>query len=133
MAIHYDPKLKRFRDNSGRIVSKARAQRSSVARREYAAAQQKPRKVSPAKLPPSKPKTAPKKVSPAKPAPSKPKAKRPPKPKPKPSTRDVPPWEKEGVVREYPAPDEWFPEVDFYGYDDLIDDWGDYDDEDTNS
>lgn len=122
MAIHYDPKLKRFRDDSGKMVSKDRALRSSIARREYEAAQRKKPKL----------KALPKqKVSPAKPKvklKAKLKARLPAKPAPR-----IPPWEREGIVREYPEPDEWLPEVDFYGYDDLIDDWGDYDDEETDS
>ena len=122
MAIHYDKRLKRFRDDAGRMVSAKRAMRSSVARREFEAAQRTPR------LPASA-----KKVSHAKP-PAKPRPKPRAKPKPKPrAPGPMAPWEKEGIVREYPAPDEWIPEVDFYGYDDLVDDWGDYDDEETDS
>lgn len=119
MAIHYDSKLRRFRDSTGKMVSKTRAMRSSIARREYEAARRKklPRKVSPAKLPP-KPKPKPK-----------PKV----KPKVKPPLPRIPLWEQEGIVREYPEPDEWLPEVDFYGYDDLVDEWGDYGDEETDS
>lgn len=112
--------------------------RSSIARREYEAAQRKQKtkpkikpKVSPAKPPPKpKPKAKPQ---------AKPKAKKTVKPKAKPKAKPTPridlspPWEREGIVREYPDPDEWFPEVDFYGYDELLDEWGDYDDEDTDS
>jgi hypothetical protein len=147
MAIHYDPKLKRFRDHLGHWVSAARAQKSSIARREYEAAQRKrstpkpkpkpppppPPKVSHAKPKakgsPLKGKPAPK-VSHAKPAPKVSRAK--PKRKRKPRGL-LSPWEYEGDVREYPAPDEWFPEIDSYGYDDLVEDWGDYENEDTGS
>lgn len=126
MAIHYDAKSKRFRDERGRLVAKDRAMRSSVARREYEAAQRKakpkpkPAATKPKTKPKAKAKPKAKKVSPAKPQ------------RAEPDSR-LPPWEHEGIVREYPEPDEWFPEVDFYDYDDLTDEWGDYDDEDTDS
>lgn len=129
MAIHYDPKTKRFRDSSGKLVKKERAMRSSIARAEYERAM---RKVVHGKPPAKK---APVKKAPAKKAPAK-KATRPPKP-PAPPSRvtipEAPPWEQEGIVREYPEPDEWFPEIDLYGYGDALDDWGDYYDEDTTS
>ena len=134
MAIHYDPKTKRFRDSSGKLVKKERAMRSSIARAEYERAM---RKVVHGKPPAKKApvKKAPAKKAPAKKAPAK-KATRPPKP-PAPPPRvtipEAPPWEQEGIVREYPEPDEWFPEIDLYGYDDALDDWGDYYDEDTTS
>lgn len=144
MAIHYDPKTKRFRDSSGKLVKKERAMRSSIARAEYERAMRKvvhgkpTAKKAPAKKPPAKKapaKKAPAKKAPAKKAPAK-KSTRPPKP-PAPPPRvtipEAPPWEQEGIVREYPEPDEWFPEIDLYGYDDALDDWGDYYDEDTTS
>jgi hypothetical protein len=42
MSIHYHKASGRFRDDSGRFVSKERAQRSSVARAEFAAAHKPP-------------------------------------------------------------------------------------------
>lgn len=138
MAIHYDAKLKRFRDDSGRLVSRDRAWRSSVARAEFAKAQKvsrakpkavvkPPPKAAPPKKVPAK-KAAAKKVTAKKAAPSKGK---------KPAQHRVFPWEVSGVVREYPDPQEWFPdfeEPDYdYDYDDLADDWGDFEDEDTTS
>lgn len=152
MAIHYDPKTKRFRDDKGRLVARDRAMRSSIARREYEKAQKakpKPKPKTPPPPPPKKRKAKPappppkkRKAKPAPPPPPPPppppkvsRAKPKPKPKPKPKEEGprIPPWEREGIVKEYPDPDEWFPEIDFYGYDDLEDDWGDYDDEDTDS
>lgn len=38
MAIHYDKKSGRFKDDNGRFVSKDKAMRSSIARREYESA-----------------------------------------------------------------------------------------------
>lgn len=127
MAIHYDPKSKRFRDDKGRMVAAAKAMRSSVARREYEAAQ---RKATP------KPKAKPAKAAPKAKPKVKPKAKPKAEPKVSPAKPQQPrqaPWETEGIVREYPEPDEWFQDDDFYDYDDLVDDWGDYDEEDTDS
>ena len=123
MAIHYDKKLKRFRDDTGRLVSKQRAMKSSVARAEYAKAQ----KVSRAKTAkPPKKDQSPKTKVPAKSKPPRKKAKQHP----------TPPWEGE-VVREYPEPESWFPDVDhdeyWYSYEDFLDDWGDFDDEETTS
>jgi len=134
MAIHYDPKTKRFRDERG-FVSRERAMRSSVARREYEAAQRKKAKPKPKPAPKAKPKPAPKPAPKAKPKPAKkvshgkPKAK--PRPR-KPKDADLPPWDREGIVKETPDDDEWFTEFP-YDYDDLIDEWGDYDDEETDS
>lgn len=136
MAIHYDPKTKRFRDDKGRLVARDRAMRSSIARREYEKAQKaKPKpKPKPKTPPPPPPKKRKAKPAPPPPPPPPPKVSRAkPKPKPKEEGPRIPPWEREGIVKEYPDPDEWFPEIDFYGYDDLEDDWGDYDDEDTDS
>lgn len=139
MAIHYDAKSKRFRDERGRLVSKDRAMRSSVARREYEQAQRK-RKVSPAKPPTKQPAAPPAKKSPAKKPPAKkppakksPAKKPPAKRAPPPPQEFVPPWEIEGIVREYPEPDEWFPEVDWFDYDDVLEDWGNFTDEETDS
>ena len=42
MAIHYHKASGRFRDDSGRFVSKAKAWRSSIARREYHEAHAEP-------------------------------------------------------------------------------------------
>ena len=129
MSIHYDAKLKRFRDSSGRLVSRARARKSSIARAEYQRAQRRPSRPKPqpkGAVPKVLPKAAPKLVKkttrkPTEPTPRAPQA----------------PWERQGVVREYPDPDEWFPDTDHddydYGYDDLIEDWGDYGEEDTDS
>lgn len=141
MAIHYDAKSKRFRDERGRLVSKDRAMRSSIARKEYEKAQRKARpmvkpKAEPKAPPAKKPKVShakppvkkKPKVSPAKPTPKKPRKKPPVVRGPR-----VLPWEQEGIVQEYPEPDEWFPEVDFYDYDDLYEDWGEFEDEETDS
>ena len=121
MAIHYDAKAKRFRDDSGRLVSRDRAMRSSVARREYEKAQRKRPAVK-----------APAKKAPAKKAPAKPKAPRVVIKRHDPFEDGVAPWEREGIVREYPDDDQWFIN-DGYGYDDLIDEWGQFDDEETDS
>lgn len=139
MAIHYDKKLGRFRDDAGRLVSRDRAMRSSVARREYEAAQRKP------KPKPKPPAPLPKRKPPPPPPPP-PKPKRKPKPKaktpsksrqvtktPKVSQAKLPPWMRGGIIKETPDPEEWFADDDFYGYDDLADEWGDYDDDDTTS
>lgn len=134
MAIHYDPKTKRFRDDSGRLVKKERAMRSSIARAEYERAMRKvvhgkpPAKKTPAKKAPAK--KAPTKKAPAKKISRPPK---PPAPPPRQTIREAPPWEQQGIVREYPEGDEWFPDIDLYGYDDALDDWGDFYDEDTTS
>ena len=145
MAIHYDPKLKRFRDSSGKLVTQDRAMRSSVARREFDAAQRKPKPAPPKPKPaPPKPKPAPPKRKPAPPPPPPPKRKPKAKPKapsksrqvtkaPKVSQAKLPPWMRDGIVQETPDPDQWFADDDFYGYDDMIDEWGDYDDDDTTS
>lgn len=146
MAIHYDKKLGRFRDDSGRIVSRDRAMRSSVARREYEAAQRKPAKrksVPPPPPPPKKRKPPPPPPPPPlPPPPSPPPKKRKPKAPsrsrkvvkaPKVSQAKLPPWMRDGIIKETPDPEEWFDETEFYGYDDLIDEWGDYDDDDTTS
>jgi hypothetical protein len=159
MAIHYDAKLKRFRDGSGKLVSKAKAMRSSIARREYEQAVQKaaavrkptavakrvlsdvpPRAQKPAVLPRKKPRAPAKAVvlaPAAKPIPPKKKTK-PKKPgKVKPfrafEEEDLPPWMREGVVREYPRSWEWFRDDEYYSYDELIEDWGEYDDDETTS
>lgn len=179
MAIHYDKKTGRFKDDKGRFVARDKAMRSSIARREYenaTAVQKRKPKALPVAVPvrkPAKPKAARKVDTP----PPKPKAKRAPqvqhaKPKPKdaykaprkqaakpsppptpvpkkkapakkrrprgrPSPRVEPPWDQEGFIREFPEDDEWFPEVGAwdrdYGYDDVADDWGDYEDDDTTS
>lgn len=100
MAIHFNKASGRFKDDRGRFVSKSKAMRSSIARREYAEA------------------TAPKPAH---------KAKRPAKSAPK------APWIDEGLIKEHPEPGEWFDEAELYGYDDLIDDWGDYADEGIDS
>jgi len=151
MAIHYDKKLGRFRDDSGRLVSRDRAMRSSVARREFEAATKPKRKPKPAPPPaPVKRKPAPppapvkRKQAPPPPPPPPPSPKRKPKTKkpsksrqvskaPKVSQAKLPPWMREGIIQETPEPDEWFDDGDFYGYDDMIDEWGDYDDDDTTS
>lgn len=41
MSLHYDKKVKRFRDDNGNFVSAARGMRSSVARNEFARARRK--------------------------------------------------------------------------------------------
>jgi hypothetical protein len=176
VAIHYDKKTGRFRDDRGRLVARDKAMRSSIARKEYenatrpkpaakkpaakkpaAKAPAKPvkaRKAAPAKPVPAKPRKAPAKVSPAKLAPAKPlpvKAKpkpakpvtpsrprRAPSPAPayRPDSRPAPdvelPWEQpEGEFVEFPEDDEWFPmpgDAD-YDYDGIMDDWGDFDDD----
>jgi len=79
MAIHYDKKLARFRDDSGKLVSRDRAMRSSTARAELKATQAK-RKPKPKALPlpPKKPKPKPKAAPPKKAEPSTPAHKPPP-------------------------------------------------------
>lgn len=135
MAIHYDAKLKRFRDDSGKLVSRQRAWRSSTARAEFAKAQ----KVSHAKPKTKKPQTPLAAVSKkaAKKAPAKTAAKVPRKGAKKKAKKRIFPWDVEGVIREYPEPQDWFPDIEEpdydYGYDDLIEDWGDFEDEDTTS
>lgn len=167
MAIHYDKKTGRFKDDRGRFVAKDRAMRSSIARREYEQAQRSPSQArrapagsskKPIRAPVAPPPAPSKKKPPAAPAPAKRVAKpasKPPPPakkaaKPKrrrrpasrPSAREVPPWElmdddEAAEVREFPAADEWFPDARAwdrdYGYDDLVDEWGDYVDDDTTS
>lgn len=112
MAIHYDPKVKRFRDDSGRLVAKTKALRSSTARAGY-------RKATGYKLEAAPPK--------AKAKPRKSRA----------SILKTPPWEQYGEIREFPDDGEWFPDSDdpdyYYDYDDLSDEWGHYDIEETDS
>lgn len=160
MAIHYDPKLGRFRDGTGRLVSKAKAMRSSIARREYEQALQKKPAARPtpsvAKVP-AKVSARPRKTQKAEPKPEvaarlrkkKDAAKAKPippvsrtRPKKPPQLKatfrafeedDLPPWMREGVVREYPRSYEWFPTAERYGYDELDEDWGEYDDDETTS
>lgn len=83
-----------------------------------------------------KPKPKPPAMRPKKPTAPKPKppAMRPVKPKkPRKPKKHLPPWQREGIVQEYPEPEDWFPELDAYGYDELLDEWGGYDSEDTDS
>lgn len=123
MSIHYVVGLNRFRDTvTGRYVNKTRGLKSSIARREY----QSKNIVLPAK-PPPRPTPRPK----SSPSPRRP-PRRPLRPPTPTRTRRPPPWEHEGVVREYPEPEEWFAD-DGVEYDDLIFDWGDYDQDDTSS
>lgn len=146
MSIHYDRKSGRFRDDAGHWVSKTRALKSATARKEFAKATA-PRQRAPRPAPPPPPAPPPKRQRKAPPPPPPP----PPKPARKrrappagrarrdedddqgddgDSSREfVPPWEREEIQPEYP--DDWFP--DDYGYDDFIDDWGDFDDEETDS
>ncbi len=168
MAIHYDPKSKRFRDERG-FVSNARGMRSSVARRELERAT-RPRQPKPKTKPKAAPKPKakpPKAKAPArqaapsskpKPAATKTKGKGKRKGKPKPRdkgrvshakppvilewdeqpTEDefgdwIPPWEREGIVREYPTEAEWLDRETLDSWDTFADDWGDQIDEDTAS
>lgn len=178
MAIHYDSKSKRFRDDSGHFVAKARAMRSSIARREYDEAQKvlakktasrrrgasgvhaerqntrekaktKGKAVSHAKLadgerrrkaavedgtaPTARPVLGVRGDAAKKAA----KRRRRKRPVDRPSPRVEPPWDVEGIIREFPDPSEWFPDLgawDYgYSYDEISDDWGGYADDDTTS
>lgn len=168
MAIHYDPKAKRFRDSRG-FVSTARGMRSSIARPEYeravraaakaarAAAKAKKAaaqaRLSKKKPPASKPKPKPaRKKAAAKPkkarvSHAKPRDDRLPRPGLRgsdiPEWRDIPdidaegnwipPWDREGIVREYPEEAEWLDMDEDYAWHMLTDDWGDVMNEDTAS
>lgn len=109
MAIHYRKSSGRFYDDSGKRVSKDRAMKSSVARREFEQASRAPAKRSGRATG-----RAPVERAPT-PSRRKPKA----------------PWTKEGIVRELPR--RWFDDEPDYGWDDLDIDWGQYDDEETDS
>lgn len=157
MAIHYDKKTGRFKDDSGRFVAKAKAMRSSIARREYeSATKPAPKKTQAARpgLKPAGPKPAarkraapipvkkpvrpvvaksapPRKAKPVKPKPAPVRV-----PKPTPAPRVYPPHigEQEGIIEEFP--EEWFPDPgseDDFDWDDIEDIWGDYEDADTTS
>lgn len=135
MAIHYDRKLKRFRDDSGHFVSRERAMHSSVARRELAAAQRKPRK-KPTPKPPPPPAKARKRPTPKPPPPPAKARKKARKAAPSPpAAPDLPeapmrPWDVQGAY-DAPSLSYWFDEA--YEWDDFYDDWGDFDDWDTES
>lgn len=138
MAIHYDKKTGRFKDDSGRFVARDKAMRSSIARREYADAQAKtkapPRPkpaagkrpapvpvkkplrpvvakdAAPSKAKPPSKKPAPVRVPKPAPAAKKPPVKKKPKKAPPAPPRIYPPHigEQEGIIEEFP--EQWFPD-----------------------